>query len=155
MGNARADRLRSKARKQLSRLLALHEHSCYWCKSPLVNVDTIPFGAIYRKSPTVVYWKIDDVHYACKMATIDHLKEISRGGNNEEGNIVPSCGSCNWRRSGNPGKFRKRMSHHPFYNTICNPSILAVTAMPDITPSTPTCLTSADETTSSANTTTT
>jgi 5-methylcytosine-specific restriction endonuclease McrA len=63
-----------------------------------------------------LYWRIETGEIvSCKMATVDHLKEISQGGGNESSNLVPSCGSCNWRRSGDPEKFRKRMLHHPFY----------------------------------------
>jgi hypothetical protein len=93
-----------------------HNHQCYWCEADLVNADTIPKEVVVRRSATVIYWRLESGEMTCcKMATVDHLVEISKGGNNDGDNLVPSCGSCNWRRSGDPEKFRKRMADHPFY----------------------------------------
>ena len=30
--------------------------------------------------------------------TVDHLREVSRGGTNQPGNLVPACAACNSRR---------------------------------------------------------
>ena len=65
--------------KQRRRILQKTNHRCWYCGCPLVKGQ--PWG-----------------EYAAGRQSIDHLTPISRGGSDDDDNLVAACSLCNGRK---------------------------------------------------------
>lgn len=86
--------------RQLAELLASHDRKCHWCGEAVT-----PFKEINRHwNPRVegvgwlVYQRRGKTHRV-RLATVDHVKPIWRGGTSSLKNLVLACGECNQLRS--------------------------------------------------------
>lgn len=96
----RRQKARLEGARQLMALLTAYRERCHWC-GELVT----PFKRISRHcKPRVtcggwlVYERQGKTHRV-RLATVDHIKPIWRGGTSSEKNIVLACGECNQLRN--------------------------------------------------------
>lgn len=73
---------------------------CHWCKREIVSIRSIPAERRLETTHQGIRY-LDDWGREVwgLMATTDHLIPLSEGGRNGDGNLVPSCKSCNTRRN--------------------------------------------------------
>lgn len=66
---------------------------CFWCMEPCVNMAAdLRWAAMAMHSDLALLRP--------RMFTLDHLVPRSRGGSNDEGNLVGACSRCNGLRAG-------------------------------------------------------
>lgn len=93
---------RKRAQLWLDVLYARHNSLCFWCKSPLALVGSVPEqDRISVKGGTLV-WRDGEEIFSALVATSDHLIPVRDGGNSDISNLVLSCMRCNGRRTAQP-----------------------------------------------------
>lgn len=92
-------KLRRRARNRLDSLLYRQGHKCHWCGRWLVRLQTLDDCDIIKLTAHMVTWRDGDDILIAHIATSDHLKELSAGGDSHIRNLVASCLTCNNKRS--------------------------------------------------------
>ena len=97
---ARNKRLREEARKYiLPVLLDLFKNKCYWCGEPIELRRVVDENHVIEEKHGVISYYKNGIPHIVRLASVDHVKPLSDGGNNKRNNLVPSCWFCNNDRS--------------------------------------------------------
>lgn len=93
--------LSTRQRKARSlRLLNRQFGQCYWCGCRLVRVQDVPRELVVAKRATFIAWReADGGTTQALLSTLDHVIPRSRGGSNDDENVVASCAFCNQDRA--------------------------------------------------------
>jgi len=91
-------------------MLARHNDlfdTCHWCGTVIVWWQKLPENAVLNKLKgggpgRFVVFLLNGQKVQYPAATVDHVLEISNGGNNVPSNLVASCCKCNQQRSALP-----------------------------------------------------
>lgn len=93
-------RQRNQAKKSLKNLLSFKSLLCYWCFTPVQSIKALDKNCIIQFNNHKVRY-VDERNRVIEksVATIDHVVELERNGQNVSENVVISCADCNSRRS--------------------------------------------------------
>jgi HNH endonuclease len=82
----------------LPRLYRKHKGRCHYCNREVVMERVLANVIVGRTNKTIKY-KINEVLYECRFASVDHIIDIELGGTNDEDNVVLSCAHCNQKKN--------------------------------------------------------
>lgn len=86
-------------RSRISRLLERQAGLCYWCGCRLVCWRNIPHRLVVFRTVKFIVWRERLGTSQALLATLDHVVPISRGGSNDDENLVAACFWCNQDRA--------------------------------------------------------
>jgi len=86
-------------RRKLPSLVERHGSKCYWCGEDIKMRRSIPNETIVGEKHGIVNYWDNGVVRTIRLASVDHLKPLSKGGDNRIENLVASCWDCNNNRS--------------------------------------------------------
>ena len=93
------DRIRTKARRNISVLLERQNHKCKYCDklifSPKYLREIEKSYKIILNIASLIIYEIEGLNIIFNKATVDHIKDINEGGNNYINNLVAACYDCN------------------------------------------------------------
>jgi len=105
-----ANQKRRAARSQfLTPLVAKQDYRCYWCDEKIVRISNlhdreqrssvVKIIAHQRELGRVVYRAENGKVYHARVATLDHVCPLGKGGSNSQNNVVAACYECNQTRN--------------------------------------------------------
>lgn len=98
-GRTYFDSLRRRARERAPAVLKKHGTQCWWCKAPLISIQSLRPEQIVRITGRHVWWRKNGTVRVDLFATLDHVVPLSEGGTNRFANLVPACSKCNNSRN--------------------------------------------------------
>lgn len=90
---------RKSARKKLKYLLTKYDYKCVYCGIDVVAPSLISLSDIICRTSCEIIYKEGCSIIKKSCATIDHIKDLSQGGDNCENNLVIACRYCNTKKS--------------------------------------------------------
>lgn len=93
--------LRKKANRRLREIVAAARYACHWCGAQIVCVSSIPRADRLRLADGKITFLLPDggTEVTMAVATLDHVRPISEGGDSGPDNLVASCQRCNNERA--------------------------------------------------------
>jgi 5-methylcytosine-specific restriction endonuclease McrA len=96
--------LREQSKKHLPRLVAKQDGLCVYCREPIYLARNRPGHRVVSIDPPYVHFKRhgDETVHIGLLATVEHTKPLSMGGDNSDINLVAACFPCNNSRARQP-----------------------------------------------------
>lgn len=82
-----------------NRLMEKHDGKCHWCGEVVIRKRSVSRTAFISTDERRVTFLRHGKRITTRLASIDHIPSLARGGSAELPNLVIACVECNWARN--------------------------------------------------------
>jgi hypothetical protein len=90
---------REEARGHFDAVMAAYGGLCHWCGEPVVRFNTLSRHWNPRVVDGWICYRRRGKDHRVRLATVDHIRPLWRGGSSALKNLVLACGECNQIRN--------------------------------------------------------